>query len=68
MFALAGYLVHDVSEKVPFILIDSVEAIDAPRLNKLIEYFGDHVEYLVIALLEEDAKAINKEYNRIHDI
>jgi hypothetical protein len=26
------------------------------------------VEYLVIALLEEDAKAINKEYNRIHDI
>jgi len=49
-------------------VIVSVDAIEAPHLNKLIEYFGDHVEYLVIALLEEDAKAINKEYNRIHDI
>ncbi|PSP98434.1 chromosome segregation protein SMC [Halobacteriales archaeon QS_5_70_17] len=32
VFALAGYLVHDVHETVPFVLLDSLEAIDSERL------------------------------------
>lgn len=63
--ALAGYLVHDVHEKVPFMLLDSMEAIDAQRIADLIDYFSRHVSYLIIALLPEDAAAMEGEYDQI---
>jgi len=68
VFALAGYLVHDVHETVPFMLLDSVEAIDAPRIADLVEYFDQHAEYLVVALLEEDAQALDDDYQRVTQI
>jgi DNA repair exonuclease SbcCD ATPase subunit len=68
VFALAGYLVHDVHETVPFMLIDSVEAIDAQRIGNLVEYFKQYADHLVVALLEEDAEALNHDYQRISEI
>lgn len=68
VFALAGYLVHDVHELVPVMLLDSVEAIDAERLSDLVAYFSEYVEYLIIALLPEDAQAIATVDTRITDI
>jgi len=68
VFALAGYLVHDVHETVPFMLMDSVEAIDAPRLAELVDYFESHANYLTVALLEEDAQALDDGYHRVSDI
>lgn len=65
VFALAGYLVHDVHDEVPFMLLDSLEAIDSERIASLIEYFESHVEYLVVALLPEDSKSVSDEYRRI---
>lgn len=59
IFALAGYLVHDPHERVPFMLMDSLEAIDSERLADLILYFGDYADYLVVALLPEDAEAFS---------
>jgi DNA repair exonuclease SbcCD ATPase subunit len=59
IFALAGYLVHDLHERVPFMLMDSLEAIDSERLADLILYFGDYADYLVVALLPEDAQALS---------
>ncbi|PSP20233.1 hypothetical protein BRC61_07550 [Halobacteriales archaeon QH_10_65_19] len=53
--ALTGYLVHDVGEEIPFLLVDSVEAIDAERLAALISYFSVHAVFLLVALLPEDA-------------
>lgn len=67
-FALAGYLVHDVHETVPFMLLDSLEAIDAERLAELIPYFSDYAEFLVVALLPEDAQAMPDEYDRVSEI
>jgi chromosome segregation ATPase len=67
-FALAGYLVHDVHETVPFMLLDSMEAIDSERLADLVSYFSDYVQYLVVALLPEDAQALPDEHTRITDI
>lgn len=58
VFALAGYLVHDVHEECPFILLDSLEAIDSDRIAQLINYLGDYAEYLVVALLPEDAAVV----------
>ncbi|ADB62952.1 Kinetochore-Ndc80 complex, subunit Spc25 (plasmid) [Haloterrigena turkmenica DSM 5511] len=61
VFALAGYLVHDVYETLPFMLLDSLEAIDAERIATLLEYFESHVPYLVVALLHEDAQAVDED-------
>lgn len=68
VFALAGYLAHDLHEDLPVMLIDSVEAIDPTRIEILIEYFTDYPEYLVVALLEDDAQKLDEGYQRITDI
>ncbi len=56
IFGLAGYFAHDLSEDLPFMILDSLEAIDARRIAALLEYLRDHVPYLVVALLPEDAQ------------
>jgi DNA repair exonuclease SbcCD ATPase subunit len=68
IFALAGYLAHDVHEQVPFLLLDSLEAIDSERLAALIEYIREFSKYLFIALLPEDAQALSEEYARVMEI
>ena len=68
VFALAGYLAHEVYEQVPFMLLDSLEAIDAERIATLIDYFNDYAEYLIVALLPEDAAALPETYERVTNI
>jgi hypothetical protein len=65
VFALAGYLAHDVHEEVPFILLDSVEAIDSTRIANLVTYLSEYATYLIIALLSEDAEALSTVDTRI---
>ncbi|THE63513.1 chromosome segregation protein SMC [Salinadaptatus halalkaliphilus] len=62
VFALAGYLVHEVYEEVPFLLLDSLEAIDSERIAALIDYLQAYTPYLVVALLDEDAAALDDAY------
>ncbi len=68
IFALAGYLAHEVYETVPLMTLDSLEAIDSERITYLIEYLSDYSDYLVVALLPEDASGLTSEYRRISDI
>jgi len=68
VFALAGYLAHEVYEEVPFILLDSLEAIDSDRIATLVEYIQEYAEYLVVALLPEDAEALDDSYARVTEI
>jgi len=68
IFALAGYLAHDVYEDVLFMMLDSLEAIDSERITTLVEYFSEYADYLVVALLPEDAAALNDDYQRVTDI
>jgi chromosome segregation ATPase len=68
VFALAGYLVHDVYETVPVMFLDSLEAIDSDRIAALIEYVAEYADYLIAALLPEDAAALSDDYHRIEDI
>ncbi|POG55596.1 archaea-specific SMC-related protein [Haloferax marisrubri] len=65
VFALAGYLVHEVYEEVPFMLLDSVEAIDAERIAALVDHFEQYPTFLVAALLPEDAEALDASYRRV---
>ena len=60
--AITGYIVHKVGESVPFLLLDSVEAIDADRLVSLTELLLDHTTFLLVALLPEDAAAFADDY------
>jgi chromosome segregation ATPase len=68
VFALAGYLVHDLHETVPVMLLDSLEAIDSDRIARLIEYFADYPAFLVVALLPEDANAVDCEHETIRQV
>ncbi|MFC4541307.1 archaea-specific SMC-related protein [Halosolutus amylolyticus] len=68
VFALAGYLVHDVYETVPFMLLDSLEAIDSARIATVVDYFEEYAPFLVVALLEEDAQAIEGDHGVISEI
>ncbi|OAQ54079.1 kinetochore-Ndc80 subunit SPC25 [Natrinema mahii] len=68
VFALAGYLVHDVYEVVPFMLLDSLEAIDSSRIADLVAYFEEYVDCLVVALLREDAEALSASYTYVEEI
>jgi DNA repair exonuclease SbcCD ATPase subunit len=68
IFALAGYLTHDVYETCPFLLLDSIEAIDSNRIARLVEYVADYAEYVVVALLPEDAQALDDDYERVAEI
>ncbi|UHQ96104.1 archaea-specific SMC-related protein [Natrinema halophilum] len=63
--ALAGYLVHEVYQEVPFVLLDSLEAIDSERIADLVEYFSAYSSYLIVALLPEDASRITDQYTQI---
>jgi septal ring factor EnvC (AmiA/AmiB activator) len=68
VFALAGYLVHDLHETLPFMVLDSLEALDPDRIAALVEYFEEYAEYLVVTLLPEDAAALDGDYQRVTDI
>ena len=68
VFALSGYLTHEVYETLPFLLLDSLEAIDSERIATLIDYVSDYAEYVVAALLPEDAAALDDDYHRITEI
>ncbi|MFC4360332.1 archaea-specific SMC-related protein [Halobium salinum] len=68
VFALAGYLVHEVYETLPFIVLDSLEAIDSDRIAKLVDYFSDYADYSVVALLPEDEQALDDDYRRVSGI
>ncbi|MFB6114570.1 MAG: archaea-specific SMC-related protein [Halodesulfurarchaeum sp.] len=68
IFALAGYLVHDVADDCPFLLLDSLEAVDARRIGTLVEYISEYAAYLVVALLPEDASAVDTPHETITDI
>ncbi len=68
VFALAGYLVHEVYEEVPVMILDSLEAIDSERIAALVEYFSEYVETIVVALLPEDAQALDERHHRVTEI
>ena len=63
--ALAGYLAHEIYEEIPFLLLDSLEAIDANRIARLIDYISEYSPFLVVALLKEDEQMIDDNYQRI---
>jgi chromosome segregation ATPase len=68
IFALAGYLAHHVYEDVPFMVLDSLEAIDSERIATLVDYMSEYADHLVVALLAEDAAALDDDYQRVSEI
>ncbi len=65
--ALAGYVAHEVADEVPFLLLDSIEEFDTPRIDRLLTYVRETVavQYVVTALLPEDAEGVGAEDTEI---
>ena len=59
ILALAGFIVYDVHDACSIMVLDSVEMIDATRLEKLLEYISEYIDYLVVAALPEDVDVID---------
>lgn len=68
VFALVRYIVHDVYKMVPFLLPDSLEAINSERITALIVYFGSYISYFVVALLNEDVQVIDEDHSLVTNI
>lgn len=68
VFALAGYLVHDLHETLPFMAVNSPEALDSERIAALVEYSDECARCLVVALLPEDAAALGEDYQRVTEV
>lgn len=62
---LAGYLVHDVDEAVPFLVVDAVEMLDADRLRGLVDRFADHADYVVATALPEEGRELAGTYDTV---
>lgn len=67
VFALAGYLAHEVHERLPFLVLDSLEAIDGERIATLIDYMSEYATFVLVALLPDDAQYVEADH-RITDI
>lgn len=65
---LAVCLIHDLHETLSFIVLDSLEALDPDRIAALVEYFDEYAAYPVVALLPEDAAALDDGYERVTEI
>jgi hypothetical protein len=49
-------------------LLDSLEAIDAERIAALVDYFSEYAPHLAVALLPDDAEALDESYHRVESI
>lgn len=58
VLALAGYTAYDLDEVTPVLQLDTLGALDAHRVSRLVEYFSDTPEFLVAAVLPENAAQI----------
>lgn len=63
--ALAGYIVHDVADEVPAVVIDAIEMLDADRIQALLDFFSRHARYVLAATLPEEAGELAESYARV---
>jgi DNA repair exonuclease SbcCD ATPase subunit len=65
VIALAGYLVYDVAETVPVVVVDAIEMLDAERIHGLLDFFADHARYVVAAVLPEEADRLRERFETV---
>mgnify|MGYP007038794930 CR=1 FL=1 len=65
VIALAGYLVYDVAETVPAVVVDAIEMLDAERIQGLLDVFSDHARYVVGAALPEEAERLRERFETV---
>lgn len=59
VLGLAGYLAYELDETVPVLLIDSLGALDNPRVERLLTYFKDIPEFLIAAVHPDTADSLD---------
>lgn len=59
VLALAGYTAYNLDEIAPVLQLDTLGALDAPRVSRLLEYFSGTPDFLVAAVLPENASQMD---------
>ncbi|GAA0657508.1 archaea-specific SMC-related protein [Salarchaeum japonicum] len=67
VLCLAGCLTYDVPEAVPVVAVDSMGAFDVVRAQRLVEYVGDRVDHLLVAMHPDRASALEFSVTEIRD-
>lgn len=65
VIALAGYLVYDVAETLPAVVVDAIEMLDAERIQGLLDVFSDHARYVVGAALPEETERLRERFETV---
>jgi predicted nucleic acid-binding Zn-ribbon protein len=65
VIALAGYLVYDVAETIPIVVVDAIEMLDAERIRGLLDFFDEHATYVVAAVLPEEAERLRGRFDTV---
>jgi len=65
VIALAGYLVYDVAETIPVVVVDAIEMLDAERIRGLLDFFDEHATYVVAAVLPEEAERLRGRFDTV---
>ncbi len=58
VFGLAVYLINEVPEEVPLMVFNPLGAFDVVRTSQLVDYFDEYADYLIVTLLEENARTV----------
>lgn len=64
-FSLAGYLVYNIYERVPFVLVDSPVAVDTDSVDALAELLSAYADYVVLSVNPDEVAALPGEYHAI---
>lgn len=65
VLGLAGYMAYDVFEFAPVLVLDSMGAFDADRTRRVVDYFGEYTDHLVVALHPEQATDLDRKYDTV---
>lgn len=65
---LAGYLVHDVEENVPFVLVEPPDGLADEAVARLIDYLSGVPEYLVVSVPRSLDRDATGDYHRVRNV
>ncbi|GAA0250851.1 archaea-specific SMC-related protein [Haladaptatus pallidirubidus] len=65
VLALAGYLAYDLPEIAPVLALDSMGAFDIERLERLVGYFADEAQYLLVTAYPEISEQLDYSVTRV---
>jgi predicted nucleic acid-binding Zn-ribbon protein len=65
LLAFAGYLIHDVHENIPLLLLDEFDAASPETVSSVLEHLIDRIPYIVVAPPKNDIDPFKSVVNNV---